>query len=118
MMYMPVFTEEELLAIGRDMRTRPDFDNALENLYSDDEIRGRFGTFNGIIRHVLLQDIGELQQLHRQRTAAFDTIDVVKFLSGSIEDGRVNDFAAVYDVAVDENGVYDFFTKKKSIYLR
>jgi hypothetical protein len=112
--YMPVFTEEELLAIGRDMKTRPDFDSTLENLYSDDEIRGRFRTFNGIIRHVLPQVIGELQQVHRQRTAAFDTIDVVKFLAGNIEDRSVSHFAAIYDVFVDDDGKYDFFTVQLS----
>jgi hypothetical protein len=112
--YMPVFTEEELLAIGRDMRTRPDFDSTLRKLYSDDEIRDRFATFNGIIRHVLPQDVRELQQVHRQRTAAFDAIDVVKFLSGSIEDRSVSHFAAIYVVFVNENGKYDFFTVQLS----
>ena len=112
--FMPVFTQEELLTIGRDMRTRPGFDSTLENLYSDDEIRGRFATFSGIIRHVLPQKVSELQQVHRQRTAAFDTIDVVKFLSGTIEDRSVSHFAAIYDVFKDKNGKYDFFTVQLS----
>ena len=114
MMYMPVFTEEELLAIGRDMRTRPNFDSTLESLYSDDEIRSRFGTFNGIIRHVLPQDRGEVEQVLEERTAAFAAIDLVKFFSGSIEDRSISHFAAIYVVFADKNGTYDFFTAQLS----
>ena len=47
--YMPVFTKNELVAIGRDMRARPDFDAELleSGFYSDEAIQGRFDTFNG-----------------------------------------------------------------------
>ena len=113
-MYMPVFTEDELLAIGRDMRSRPDFDSTLENLYSDDEIRGRFGIFNGIIRHVLPRYVDQLPQVLQERTTALDTIDVVKFLRGSIEDHSVSHYAAIYVVFADENGKYDFSRVQQS----
>ena len=110
--YMPVFTMEELLAIGRDMKARPDFPRALENLYSDKEIRGRFEIFNGIIRHVLPRDQRGLQRVLEERTAA---LDCIKYLYSDNENRTVSHYAAVYDVAVDENGVYDFFKMRLSI---
>ena len=113
--YMPVFTEEELVAIGRDMKTRPDFNSALENLYSDKEIRGRFEIFNGIIRHVLPQSQDELQQVLQERAVALEGIDAVKFLYGDIESQIISHYAAVYDVAADENGAYDYFKMGLSI---
>ena len=112
--YMPLFTKEELVAIGRDMRTRPDFNSSLVNLYSDDEIRQRFETFNGIIRHVLPRNEGVLQDALVERTTAFHAIDAVKFFSGSIEDRSISHYAAIYDVFTDENGKYDFFAHQLS----
>ena len=106
--FMPVFTEEELVAIGRDMKTRPDFNSALEYLYSDKEIRGRFEIFNGIIRHVLPQNQVELQQVRQERDVALENIDAAKVLYGDIESQIISHYVAAYDVAVDESGVYDF----------
>ena len=108
--YMPVFTKEELVAIGRDMRTRPDFNSALENLYSDDEIQGRFEIFNGIIRHVLPQNQDEVRQVLQERNVALEGIDAVKFLYGDIENQIISHYAAVYTVFTDKNGKYDFLT--------
>lgn len=85
-LYMPVFTENELLAIGRDMRTRPVFDGRLKDLYFDDNIRSRFATFNGIIRHVLPISSSELKESLVNQKAATGTIDAMKFLTGTIED--------------------------------
>jgi len=39
--YMPVFKEIELRAIGKDMQTRPGFANSLTPLYTDESIRSR-----------------------------------------------------------------------------
>jgi hypothetical protein len=99
--FMPVYAEDELVAIGRDMRTRPDFDSDLESLYSDDAIRARFATFNGIIRPVLPQSESDVRQVHEQRDAALKSIDPAKFLSGNLEDGSVSHLVAVYNAPVD-----------------
>ena len=112
--YMPLFRKEELVAIGRDMRTRPDFNRALEDLYSDDEIRGRFEIFNGIIRHVLPQNENELKAVHRNRDSALANINPIKFLAGTMENHSVNHYSAIYDVSVGETGEYDFLTMQLS----
>ena len=75
--FLPLTTEDELVAIGRDMKTRPDFDHDLLDLYSDDEIRKRFATFKGVIRHVLPKDIIQLRQLHYQRVCELARIDLL-----------------------------------------
>ena len=107
--YMPVYTKDELLAIGRDMRSRPDFpEMELDELYADQGISDRFDVFNGIIRHVLpMSQIG-LRDSFKEREGAIDAVDALSFLNGDIEDGKVSHYLAVYDVDKDENGEYDF----------
>ena len=98
MVYMPVFTEDELVAIGRDMMTRPGFDADLEPLYSDDAIRGRFKTYNGIIRHVLPQNTAALVMVEKNSKRAIAKIDPMQFLVGDLEDQTISHYAAVYTV--------------------
>ena len=52
-LYMPLFTEDELLTIGQHMREQPDFPVELSELYSDDAIRRSFSEYSEIIRYVL-----------------------------------------------------------------
>ena len=107
--YMPVYTKDELLAIGRDMRSRPDFlEMELDELYTDQGISDRFDVFNGIIRHVLPKSQNDVETSHKERTKAMQTVDALKFLNGDIEDGKVSHYLAVYDVDKDENGDYVF----------
>jgi hypothetical protein len=77
--YFPYFEEDELVAIERDMKTRPDFNSHLESLYSDDAIRGRFATFDGIIGFVLPQSKKELQLICQERAEVWGNIDKSKF---------------------------------------
>jgi hypothetical protein len=62
---MPVWTEDELLAVGRDMKLRPAFDADMEPFYTDDAIRDRFKTYNGIISHVLPHTVAALEEVQR-----------------------------------------------------
>jgi len=98
--YMPVFTENELLAIGRDMRTRPDFDADLKDLYTDDAIRGRFATYNGIIPHVLPQTAETLTDLDDDRASPLIStiINAMPFLTGDLIDQTLSPYVAMYKV--------------------
>ena len=106
--YMPVFTKNELVAIGRDMRTRPNFPKSLQALYTDEDIGARFDTFNGIIRHVLPESQKCLLESRQERSKAIQAVDPLNFLRGDIEDGKVSHYLAVYEVARGEDGVFDF----------
>jgi hypothetical protein len=109
--YMPVFTKKELVAIGRDMRARPDFDAELlkSGFYSDEAIQGRFDTFNGIIRHVLPSSRERLDTAFVERAEQLNTIDAAAFLRGSIESKDVSHYMAIYNVPKDQaSGVYGF----------
>ena len=107
--YMPVFTKDELLAMGRDMRGRPDFPKKkLDKLYTDQGINDRFDVFNGIIRHVLPKSQNDVETSHKEREKAIQTVDAISFLYGDIEDGKVSHYLAVYEVDKKENGDYDF----------
>jgi hypothetical protein len=107
--YMPVFTKDELLAIGRDMRSRPDFSKMeLDEIYTDQGISDRFDIFNGIIRHVLPKSQNGLETSHKERAEAMQTVDALSFLYGTIENGKVSHYMAVYEVDKDKKGDYVF----------
>ena len=93
--YMPVFTEEELVAIGRDMSRRDDFSEELRVHYSDDKIRERFKMFNGIIRHVLPTSITSLTTPLEKRELALNSTNAADFLKGTIENTTVSHYLAV-----------------------
>lgn len=52
-LYMPLYSEEQLVAIGLDMAKQPNFPEELRSFYSDAAIRDRFRKFGGVIRTVL-----------------------------------------------------------------
>lgn len=111
-LFMPVFTENELLAIGKDMRTRPDFDNELEDLYTDEKIRSRFATFNGMLRHVLPQSKTLLKKFLREQALALDEIDPRSFLTNAIEHNSEIHYLCYYAVCRDKDGLYDFTSRE------
>ena len=96
--YMPLFTENELLAIGRDMRARPDFDATLKALYEDDAIRNRFKRYNGIIRHVLPQDVDTLKKLEIVREKAVNNVDASQVVAGDLMHQTISHYVAVFKV--------------------
>lgn len=105
--YMPVFTEKELLAIGKDMRISIGFPQVMEVLYSEGSIRSRYAMYNGIIRHVLPQDDLVVAEAKSDREFAFENISAASFLNGNLERQTISSYLAVYDVAVDQGG-YNF----------
>jgi hypothetical protein len=108
-LYMPVFTKEELLAIGRDMRTRSDFDQSMSDVYSDAEIKRRFAKHNGIIRHVLPTHILAINDAAKEYEKALHKIDPSKFRYEQVESGGISHYLAFYSIPCD-NGIWDFTT--------
>ena len=96
--YMPLFTENELLAIGRDMRARPDFKSKKKALYEDDAIRNRFKRYNGIIRHVLPQDVDTLKKLEIVREKAVNNVDASQVVAGDLMHQTISHYVAVFKV--------------------
>ena len=91
--YMPLYTGDELLTIGRHMRQQPDFPARLSELYSDANIRQSFFEFGGIIRHVLPCSPTVQKQLKEERRRVL--LDVKwreYFASAYIHSPRVNFF--------------------------
>jgi hypothetical protein len=110
-LYMPLFKEEELVTIGRDMLEQPDFpsDTALRELYTEESIRSRFKRFDGIIRHVLPLSVASLEVTRKSQNQAIANIDASKLLAGcDIENQVVSHFVAVYDMSPDSEEKYNF----------
>ena len=51
---------------------------------------------------------GEAAKKQKGSPRPVDAVDALKFLYGTIENGKVSHYLAVYDVDKDENGDYDF----------
>ena len=85
--YMPLYTEDQLVAIGLDMSRQADFPEELRELYTEDAIRERFKEFGGVIRSVLLTEADKLDELRRLQQQAIDdlTPDRVRHLLLSID---------------------------------
>jgi hypothetical protein len=109
--FMPLFKEEELVVIGKDMLEQPGFptDVPLRELYSELSIRSRFKQFNGIIRHVLPSSVDSLKATEKLQKQAFAQLDPSRIVrEGDIEDEFVSSFVAAYIMSPDSEGIYDF----------
>eukprot|EP01036_Dinobryon_divergens_P027019 gene27019-35726_t len=97
--YMPLFLEDELLAIGRHMREQPDFPAKLSDLYSDDNIHKSFMEYGGIIRHVLPNSAVKLKAIKRDKANAINEIDWRNYFANpNIESPHISHFVAKYVV--------------------
>jgi hypothetical protein len=81
--YMPAYTERQLLAIGQHMRQLQDFPKELEETYSDEGIVKGFAEFGGIIRHVLPSSLSSLKESTKKKNNAIGTTDWKLLLSKS-----------------------------------
>ena len=96
-LYMPLFMEGELLAIGRHMREQPDFPAELSDLYSDDNIHQRYIEYGGIIRHVLPDSADKLMEIRADKNNAFEGIDWRKYFANpNIESPHISHFVVKY----------------------
>ena len=97
--YMPLFTKEELLTIGRHMREQPGFPSELTDLYSDDGIIIGYKEYGGIIRHVLPDDPETYKELEGLKNDAIEDLDWQQYMRNpKLENPRISHFIVTYKV--------------------
>lgn len=90
--FMPLYTEEELVAIAGFTRSRG-------GDVTDEVVRQRFKEFGGIIRHILFSDEDDLDEVRLAVEEAITECDVYKLLNlSNIENPSVSHFIMQYDV--------------------
>jgi hypothetical protein len=60
-MYMPTYTEDELVAISRKIRLYLREDDPLYELYDEDQVKARYKKYGGIIRRVLPENVDKIE---------------------------------------------------------
>ena len=97
--YMPLFTKEELLTIGRHMREQPGFPSELTDLYSDDGIIIGYKEYGGIIRHVLPDDPETYKDLKILKNRAVNRLDWQQYMRDpQLENPDISHFIVTYKV--------------------
>jgi hypothetical protein len=119
-MYCPVYTKEELLAIGRDIRQPARglrsklgdlYGSKFGDLYSDDNISQRFDLYGGMFYFVLPAATVRVNQNLTRRKAFFQKTDFTKMVnvpSSELVLGDAGTFALLYDVGRRDDGTWDF----------
>jgi len=113
-MYCPVYTGEELLAIGGDMRQAArGFPDELLDLYSDANISERFDDFNGIFRYVLPKSADDVKKNLEDRDAYLKTssMELIDANLSTLVQRVAGTFALVYEVDRLDTGDWDFCSK-------
>ena len=114
-MYCPVYTKTELLAIGRDMRQPArGFPSDVGDLYSDANISQRFDAFNGIFRYVLPESMEKAFDYLEERDGYLNEMnpkDLIDVDPSTMVQRKAGSFALMYDVGRRPDGERDFFTK-------
>jgi hypothetical protein len=107
--YMPCYTQDELVAIGKYLRENNRVPEGMENKYQEDAIKKRFYKYGGIIRHVLPQDQYQLDETEAAQSQAISDvasqIGIGRILTSStLEDPQVSHFIAQYEVPRETKG--------------
>lgn len=103
-LYMPLFTEDELVTIGGHMRHTTGFPDELAGAYTEAAIRMRFHGFDGIIRHVLPHDVQSLSRASKERRLALTSHGTLlrQLLQASrIDSSQLSHHIIKYDVVRD-----------------
>ena len=101
-MYMPVVTLAELLAIGKYLLENEHVPELLQPEYSSEQITKRFHQFGGIFRHVLPLSLDYLDMCRSSQSEAISKCNAHALLvSGNVEDVDVSHFIMQYDVERD-----------------
>lgn len=96
--YMPTYTLEELLTIGRHMRENSKVPDGVS--YADAAIKERFDRYTGIIRHCFPGSAAWEKQLLTSYKAALYSADARKLLLyNTLNDPGISDLLAQYSVA-------------------
>ena len=114
MLFMPLYTLSELLAIGKYIRN---ISSSYSDLFSEDRIIERYEKYGGIIRHVLPEDEGELKTIETRYEFAMSDISletVVKLLRSS-ELLDAGNFICQWTAKQSATGEYDFTSVDRRI---
>jgi hypothetical protein len=105
--YMPCYSQDELVAIGKYLRENGRVPEGMEQEYQEDAIKKRFYKYGGIIRHVFPQDQDQLRRIEAAQSnvifyaaCRFDRI----LTSSTLEDPQVSDLIAQYEVPRETKG--------------
>ena len=111
--YMPVWTEEELLCVGKDMRLRMEEGSALYDFFSPEKISDRFKKYGGIFRFVLTTSIDYLNDVDMSRKDALRKADVKQLLSSTdIQVQDASSYVLHYDVVTKGEHAFMYTSMK------
>eukprot|EP01031_Cornospumella_fuschlensis_P037403 gene37403-45421_t len=117
LLYMPLYKEDELVAIGLDMAKQADLPADLVDMYTEDEISKRYQTFGGVLRTVLPKSaLDHRQALQRRKKALGESLksnsrDALLAAVASSSEMKVLSFSnsiAAMDVRMLDQDKYDF----------
>jgi hypothetical protein len=75
-MYMPTYTEDELIAISKKTRSYLREDHPLYELYDEDQVINRYKMYGGIIRRVLPEAINQVKVHEMEYGSAVEDVIV------------------------------------------
>ena len=103
--YMPIYTLDELLTIGKHMR---ESSNVPEDVsYEEEAIKKRFAQYNGIIRSCIPISVHAEKETLNCYEDAIKSADVTKtLLYDTLEDPRISPFLAQYIVTKDGDNAF------------
>jgi len=73
-LYMPTWSEGELLAVARYLREKREHDKSLQQLCSEDAVKARFAKYGGIYRYVLPTTEGDVEKNKNKFDAAMQNV--------------------------------------------
>jgi hypothetical protein len=107
-LYMPVWTLEELLSVGKDFRLRMK-GTLLYDFFSPDKISDRFKKYGGIFRFVLPTSIEYLVEVDNNRKDALANADVRKLLlSTDIQMQHASSYVLHYNVIREGENAFKY----------
>ena len=103
--YMPIYTLDELLTIGKHMRESGDVPEGVS--YEEEATKKRFAQYNGIIRSCIPISVHAEKETLNCYEDAIKSADVTKtLLYDTLEDPRISPFLAQYIVTKDGDNAF------------
>eukprot|EP01031_Cornospumella_fuschlensis_P034062 gene34062-41230_t len=114
--FMPLYREDEMVAIGLDMAKQADFPADLAGMYTEDEISKRYQILGGVLRTVLPSSAAEYDSALKRRTIAVDSLrnraplEALNSISSvsEMQDKALSNSIALMDVPLTDDGKYRF----------
>ena len=110
---MPVWSEEELQSVGKDMRLRMEEGSTLYEFFSPEKISDRFKKYGGIFRFVLTTSTVYLRDVDVNRSTALQNANVDKLLlSSDIQSQHASSYVLHYDVVTKGEHAFMYTSMK------